>query len=653
MANPTDRPFTLGPMGNHGLPPGAPVPSWAVNKPVVFTPKKDLNTPSALTGSSGVSPLVAGLPGEKLQYHGGPVQHHPEVYLIFWGNNSEKETFELREFYGGLEKGEPAQHSWQDILTQYEDKSGRISEHATWAGQCNCGWGEKAPKKLGYTQMEDDISEAISHQSWHINDEAWNLGPEADIVFFVPTGTTYEGGFIGDSCGWHGVLESGYGAGHVYEFVPEAETIGGCIEGGNRFHSTTETASHEYAEATTDPLPGLEPGWTGGPLHEPNYNEEIGDLCNNGPKELPEKEGRKGYWFVTELWDDENHSKSKEGQCSLEDPPYPLPSAPSITAEAATGILSTTADLHDSVNPNGPETHYYFQYGETTAYGSLTSEADVGFGTTNKPVEATISGLRAGTTYHYRIVAKSWVGTTYGSDQTLTTESTTDTLLASNGEQWVYYRGTNGRLYAWYWNDHTWQLEWLGETGAVGSNVSAGRNISGEQWVYYRGTNGQLYAWYWNNHTWQLEWLGETGAMAGAPKAVFASNGEQEVFYRGTNGQLYFWAWNDHTWILEWLGETGAMGGEPAPVLASNGEQEIFYRGTNGQLYFWAWNDHTWILEWLGETGAMGGEPAPVLASNGEQEIFYGGREGKLFFWAWNDHTWILEWLGEAVRYEP
>jgi hypothetical protein len=326
------------------------------------------------------------------------------------------------------------------------------------------------------------------------------------------------------------------------------------------------------------------------------------------------------------------------------------PRPPTVTTEAASGVQQEQATLNGNVNPNGSSTHYYFQYGETTSYGSSTPEGNSGSGTSTMPVNSTITKLKADATYHYRIVASSQGGASYGSDHTLTTErtSTADTLSASNGEQWAYYRGTNGRLYAWYWNDHTWQLEWLGETGVVGSNLSAGRNVNGEQWVYYRGTNGQLYAWYWNNHTWQLEWLGEAGAMAGAPKAVFSSNGEQEIFYRGTNGRLYFWAWNNSAWKLESLGETSAMGGEPAPVLASNGEQEIFYRGTNGRLYFWAWNNSAWKLESLGETSAMGGEPAPVLASNGEQEVFYGGVEGKLFFWGWNNSTWKLEWLGEA-----
>ncbi len=96
---------------------------------------------------------------------------------------------------------------------------------------------------------------------------------------------------------------------------------------------------------------------------------------------------------------------------------------PTATTEAATGISTTGAELHGAVNPNGPETHYYFQYGETTAYGSSTPESDLGFGVSSTPVHATIAGLKPETTYHYRIVASSPAGTSYGEDRTLTTPS--------------------------------------------------------------------------------------------------------------------------------------------------------------------------------------------------------------------------------------
>jgi hypothetical protein len=45
-------------------------------------------------------------------------------------------------------------------------------------------------------------------------------------------------------------------------------------------------------------------------------------------------------------------------------------------------------------------------------------------GITTQNLRANVSGLAAGTTYHFRIVATNASGTAYGSDRTFTTRST-------------------------------------------------------------------------------------------------------------------------------------------------------------------------------------------------------------------------------------
>ena len=57
----------------------------------------------------------------------------------------------------------------------------------------------------------------------------------------------------------------------------------------------------------------------------------------------------------------------------------------------------------------------------TTAYGSRTPERGVGFGTRSTTVSETLTGLPAGTTIHYRIVARSDAGTSAGRDRTFRT----------------------------------------------------------------------------------------------------------------------------------------------------------------------------------------------------------------------------------------
>jgi hypothetical protein len=96
-------------------------------------------------------------------------------------------------------------------------------------------------------------------------------------------------------------------------------------------------------------------------------------------------------------------------------------SPPSITTTSASNVGESSATLTDTVNPNGQATTYYFEYGTTTSYGTQTSPADVGSGSTPVAVHTAIFGLTANTTYHYRLVAQSSAGTTDGADQTLTT----------------------------------------------------------------------------------------------------------------------------------------------------------------------------------------------------------------------------------------
>ena len=97
----------------------------------------------------------------------------------------------------------------------------------------------------------------------------------------------------------------------------------------------------------------------------------------------------------------------------------PLP--PTVTTESATGISEAQASLHGTVNPNATDTHYHFQYGETTSYGSVTPEIDEGSGTGAIPVASIVSSLQPRTTYNYRIVASNSAGTSYGEDRAFTT----------------------------------------------------------------------------------------------------------------------------------------------------------------------------------------------------------------------------------------
>jgi subtilisin family serine protease len=80
---------------------------------------------------------------------------------------------------------------------------------------------------------------------------------------------------------------------------------------------------------------------------------------------------------------------------------------PTPTTGTATGVGSTAAMLTGSVNPNGIETAYQFEY--WTAGDPATTvpatPASVGSGSSAVDVTEPIAGLRAATTYNFRVVA--------------------------------------------------------------------------------------------------------------------------------------------------------------------------------------------------------------------------------------------------------
>jgi hypothetical protein len=94
---------------------------------------------------------------------------------------------------------------------------------------------------------------------------------------------------------------------------------------------------------------------------------------------------------------------------------------PIVTTGAARDVGYNSATLAGTVNPNGANASYYFQYGPTKAYGSQTAIADAGAGTHAVKVATAVTGLLPLTVYHYRTVAVNSTGATLGDDHTLLT----------------------------------------------------------------------------------------------------------------------------------------------------------------------------------------------------------------------------------------
>lgn len=165
-----------------------------------------------------------------------------------------------------------------------------------------------------------------------------------------------------------------------------------------------------------------------------------------------------------------------------------LGQVPTVTTLAATNKTTVGAQLNGTVNANHLSTIVTFEYGTTTNYGSTaTATQSPVIGNANTSVNANVTGLTAGSTYHFRIKAVNSLGTTYGSDLAFTTlgQVPTVTTLASTNITLVGAQ-LNGTVNA---NSLSTVV-----TFEYGSTISYGSTITANQSPVTGGTNTNISA---------------------------------------------------------------------------------------------------------------------------------------------------------------
>jgi hypothetical protein len=372
-------------------------PAWTAGRSIHFNPSSTA-VPSVAGGPlaqerPGAPPPVK-LGAGPLLYNegGGGVEHSPHVYAIFWGSNwnkapgTEAEAMVVK-LYEGLTSS-----AWEGILTQYFDATGRIGRTVALTSYTDTSVG--APSTVNDAKAQAEVASAIATNKWtaEINNQ---------FVVFTAPGSTYEKGFGSEFCGYHGLTKEG---GVVYTLVPyqgDEPFSAGCTTSGDFEKSpifeTSTVASHEFAESATDPDLNT---W-----HTPR--EEVADICRGeGNLELPS-----GAW-AQNIYDDHTNTCS---HADLE-PPF-VYAVTKIPSE----VTTSSAKLEGTVNPEGLETKYNFEYGTTTSYGKTTTAVSAGSTVKNQAASTVISGLAGKTEYHVRIVATNSSGSTTGLDKTFKT----------------------------------------------------------------------------------------------------------------------------------------------------------------------------------------------------------------------------------------
>jgi len=149
---------------------------------------------------------------------------------------------------------------------------------------------------------------------------------------------------------------------------------------------------------------------------------------------------------------------------------------PLATTQMATDVTTTSATLNGVVNANDLTTTISFEYGITSTYGNnvTISQSPVN-GNTNVDINAEISGLDVGTTYHYRIKAVNSLGTTYSNDISFTTLGQAPTAITQPATHPTGLTATLNASVNPNWLSTTVTFEY-GTSNSYGQTIDAGQN---------------------------------------------------------------------------------------------------------------------------------------------------------------------------------
>lgn len=223
----------------------------------------------------------------------------------------------------------------------------------------------------------------------------------------------------------------------------EGEETKGRVQRFTTLPETPENVEVSEITGSTAKLEGvLNPGSAGEAgasyefLYEPSETE-----CENASRMVGDSKGQTPEPVqaqLTGLVPNTKYSvclRARNGgeQTATSSPPVTFATLPTpiLESESSSNETISSADVHANVNPDGSELEScVFEYGTSTAYEAQAvacqpSLKDIGAGSTPVPVSATLTGLSANTTYHWRITARNASGTSSGVDHTFIVHTVT------------------------------------------------------------------------------------------------------------------------------------------------------------------------------------------------------------------------------------
>lgn len=283
------------------------------------------NTGTVCTGPTDSPAPATPPPPVPLQYYGGTVITHPQVYIVYWGgwqSDPANERPYLQSFFASVGGSD-----WLNTVTQYYGK-GYTGCGTPPPGYVNCLWlrpgfvriqnptgiligilnDPSTPPTLLPSTPVQVFQNALGAEAISMAEQTGNF--DALYVLAFPT-QAYNNYGANGFCGSHGFGTDTAGTFAAFAFVPYVVDAGvSCY--GNTANTSLDgvsvVAGHELAEALTDPQPY--DGWVGAARYR-----EIGDQCEGG-KSIQQLNGTS--FAVQALWSNATNSSDPGVACVLQ-----------------------------------------------------------------------------------------------------------------------------------------------------------------------------------------------------------------------------------------------------------------------------------------------------------------------------------------------
>lgn len=267
--------------------PGAPAASAATSVP---------NLPAAAGRPTGVvwqRGQAARPAAGNMQYHGGPVQRGPQVYIVLWGSwwdcsgsgctnpgsgHGDAVESYLFNYWHGVGT---ATDGLVQVNSQYGDASGGHPAFGSgvWGTACgsdgnnNCGWVADQQDPPQSPTVGDIAGAAL----WGADYFGVTGDSNVQIIVVSPKGIHPDGFPNSGFCAWHSSTTDAFGNVVAYTNMPFLPDAGSACDAAGSMDGWSVVGGHEFSETVTDPELTA---WCGGNTAScSGSSAEIGDLC--------------------------------------------------------------------------------------------------------------------------------------------------------------------------------------------------------------------------------------------------------------------------------------------------------------------------------------------------------------------------------------